>query len=134
MMVRRSLALYGWILGLCWLLPAARAAQAPVRKLYVDNTAGDSVSVIDLGTRKVIHEITVGRHPHGLGVSPDRRRLYVSVEDTHSVAIIDTATDRVIRTIPTTGRPNQLAVTPDGRFIYVAIQDRGVAAGIDTTG
>ena len=105
MMVRRSLVLTGWILGLGWLLPTVRAAQEPVRKLYVDNTAGDSVSVIDLGTRRVIHEIHVGRHPHGLGVSPDRRQLYVSVEDTHVVAVIDTATDQIVRTISTTGRP-----------------------------
>jgi YVTN family beta-propeller protein len=120
-----------FVFGLCWLLPTVQAAQEPVRKLYVDNTAGDSVSVIDLGTRRVIHEIHVGRHPHGLGVSPDRRRLYVSVEDTHVVAVIDTATDQVIRTISTTGRPNQLAVTPNGRFVYVAIADRDVADVID---
>jgi YVTN family beta-propeller protein len=117
---------------LFWRLPAAQAGQEPVRKLYVDNTAGDSVSVIDLGSRRVTHDIHVGRHPHGLGVSPDRRRLYVSVEDTHVVAVIDTVTDQVIRTIPTSGRPNQLAVTPNGRFIYVAIADRDVADVIDT--
>jgi YVTN family beta-propeller protein len=131
-MVTRRLILGGAILGLFWRLPALQAAPAPVRKLYVDNTAGDSVSVIDLESRRVTHEILVGRHPHGLGVSPDRRQLYVSVEDTHVVAVIDTATDRVLRTIPTTGRPNQLAVTPDGRFIYVAIADRDVADVIDT--
>jgi YVTN family beta-propeller protein len=110
----------------------AQAAPAPVRKLYVDNTGGDTVSVIDLASRKLSHEIHVGMHPHGLGVSPDRRHLYVSVEDTHTVAVIDTATDQVVRTIPTTGRPNQLAVTPDGQFVYVAIADRQVADVIDT--
>jgi YVTN family beta-propeller protein len=108
------------------------AAEEPTRKLYVDNTGGDTVSVIDLATRKVIGAIPVGRHPHGIGVSPDRRRLYVSVEDTRAVVVIDTATDRVVASIPTTGRPNQLAVTPDGRFVYVAIADRGVADVIDT--
>ena len=130
--MKRDLVLALGVIGLVCLLPRAHAAPEPTRKLYVDNTGGDSVSVIDLATRKVSHEIHVGPHPHGLGVSPDRRRLYVSVEDTHSIAIVETATDRVIRTISTTGRPNQLAVTPDGRFIYVAIEDRGVADVIDT--
>ena len=100
------LAAIGALLGLA---PRVPAEPAPVRKLYVDNTGGNTVSVIDLAARKVSHEITVGMHPHGLGVSPDHRHLYVSVEDNHTVAVIDTATDRVIRTIPTTGRPNQLA-------------------------
>jgi YVTN family beta-propeller protein len=120
------------MLGLLFALPSVQGATAPIRKLYVDNTDGDTVSVVDLASRKVSHEIHVGRHPHGLGVSPDRRRLYVSVEDTHQIVVIDTATDAIIRSIPTTGRPNQLAVTPDGRFLYVAIADRSVADVIDT--
>ena len=66
-MRRRRLVLWGLILPWAWLLPGARAAREPVRKLYVANTEGDSVSVIDLGTRQVLHEIRVGRHPHGLG-------------------------------------------------------------------
>ena len=119
-------------LGLLCLLPRVRASEAPVRKLYVDNTDGDSVSVVDLASRRVTHEIRVGRHPHGLGVSPDRRYLYASVEDPHTIAVIDTATDQIIQSIATTGRPNQLAVTPDGRFLYVAIADRSVADVIDT--
>jgi YVTN family beta-propeller protein len=130
MMKRIGVLGLGVYVLLC-LLPAAQAEQ-PVRKLYVDNTSGDTVSVIELGSRRVVHEIPVGRHPHGLGVSPDRRRLYVSVEDTHAIDVIDTASDRVIATIPTTGRPNQLAVTPDGRFVYVAIADRSVADVVDT--
>lgn len=130
--MRRNLLLSAAALGLLGLSIPTQAAQETARKLYVDNTSGNTVSVIDLGARKVVGEIPVGRHPHGLGVSPDRRRLYVSVEDTHMVAVIDTATDRVVASIPTTGRPNQLAVTPDGKFVYVAISDRGVADVIDT--
>jgi len=102
------------------------------RKLYVDNTAGNSVTVIDLEARRVSSEIVVGEHPHGLGAAPDGRRIYVSVESSNSVAVIDTRTDRVVASIPTTGRPNQLAVTPDGRFVYVAIADHGAVDVIDT--
>jgi YVTN family beta-propeller protein len=131
-MVQRKRVLFGVIVALLCLSFPTQAAPEQARKLYVDNTDGDSVSVIDLAARKVVHEIPVGRHPHGLGVSPDGRRLYVSVEDTHRVAVIDTTTDQVINAIRTTGRPNQLAVTPDGRFVYVAIADRGVADVIDT--
>jgi YVTN family beta-propeller protein len=116
----------------------ALAAQGPAagagatRKLYVDNTAGNSVTVIDLGTRRASGEIVVGEHPHGLGAAPDGRRIYVSVESSNSVAVIDTRADRILSSISTTGRPNQLAVTPDGRFVYVAIADRGTVDVIDT--
>jgi YVTN family beta-propeller protein len=109
-------------------LAARRAAS---RKLYVDNTSGNTVSVIDLETRQVVREIDVGRQPHGLGVLPDQTRLFVSVESDRTVKVVDTRTDTVVATIPTTGTPNQLAVTPDGRWVYVAIRNKGTADVID---
>jgi YVTN family beta-propeller protein len=107
--------------------PAASTVRPPLRKLYVDNTAGDSVSVIDLNARRVLHEIKVGSHPHGLGALPDQSRLFVSVESDHTVKVIDTASDAILASIPVNGTPNQLAVTPDGKWVYVAINDRGTA-------
>ena len=51
-----------------WRGPASsKLPLRPIRKLYVDNTAADTVSVVDLATRKVVQEIPVGMHPHGLG-------------------------------------------------------------------
>jgi YVTN family beta-propeller protein len=110
---------------------AALTRRAESRKLYVDNTSGRTVSVIDLDTRRVVREIEVGEHPHGLGVLPDQTRLFVSVESDHSVKLIDTRSDTIVGSIAVTGTPNQLAVTPDGRWVYVAIHDRGTADIID---
>jgi YVTN family beta-propeller protein len=102
------------------------------RKLYVANTAGDTLSVIDLEKQVVDHEINIGKHPHGLAVSPDQRRLYCSIEPERAIKFLDTATDKILVTVPTTGVPNQLAVTPDGQWVYVAINDKGTADIIST--
>src|SRR5205823_6161079 len=91
------------------------------RKLYVANTSGSTVSVIDLATRQVTKEIPVGLHPHGLGVLPDQSRLFVSVESDNTVKVVDTRSDTITRTISMTGQPNQLAVTPDDRRLFVAL-------------
>jgi YVTN family beta-propeller protein len=117
-------------LGLCAASVSADAARG-ARKLYVDNTAGSTVSVIDLDSRTLLREIPVGAHPHGLGALPDQSRVFVSVESDHTVKVIDTETDRIVASVPVSGIPNQLAVTPDGRWIYVAINDRGAADIID---
>jgi YVTN family beta-propeller protein len=109
----------------------AHAAGKGARKLYVCNTSGDSLSVIDLETRRAGPEIKTGSHPHGLAASPDGRRLYCSVESDHTVKVIDTASDRILSSIPLTGMPNQLAITPDGKWIYVAIADKGTDDVID---
>ena len=79
-------------------LASARRAAGP-RKLYVDNTSGSTVSVIDLDTRKVVREIPVGLHPHGLGVLPDQTRLYVSVESDRTVKVIDPSSDAIVTSL-----------------------------------
>ena len=108
------------------------AADAPVaRKLYVANTAGESLSLIDLDRREVVRELQVGKHPHGLAVAPDHSVIYCSVESERVIKFIDTTTDQVIAKVNTSGVPNQLAVTPDGRWVYVAINDNGKADVID---
>jgi YVTN family beta-propeller protein len=110
---------------------ALGADAAATRKLYVANTAGESLSLIDLGRREVVAELPVGKHPHGLALAPDHSVIYCSVESERVIKFIDTATDKVIATVRTTGVPNQLAVTPDGRWLYVAINDAGKADVID---
>src|SRR5207248_5302191 len=91
--------------------PAAAAKRAgPARKLYVDNTSGDTVSVIDLDARKVIREIRVGLHPHGLGALPDQSRVFLSVESDHTIKVIDPRTDEILSSIRLSGVPNELAV------------------------
>lgn len=108
------------------------AADAPLaRKLYVANTAGDTLSLIDLDRQEVIRELQIGKHPHGLALSPDQSVIYCSVESERAIKFIDTAIDRTTATVRTTGVPNQLAVTPDGRWVYVAINDTGKADVID---
>lgn len=102
------------------------------RKLYVANTSGDSLSVIDLDGQMVVNEVRIGSHPHGLAVSPDQRMLYCSIESERAIKFLDTSIDAVVRTVTTTGLPNQLAVTPDNRWVYVAINDKGTADVIDT--
>jgi YVTN family beta-propeller protein len=111
--------------------PCCAADQTIPRKLYVANTAGDTLSVIDLERQTVASEIEMGKHPHGLALSPDHLRLYCSVESERAIKFLDTTSDKVVATVPTTGVPNQLAATSDGRWVYVAINDKGTADVID---
>src|SRR6266516_8110654 len=112
--------------------PTGLAADSTAtRKLYVANTAGDTLSVIDLDRQEVVGEIPIGKHPHGLALSPDQRRIYCSVESARAINFLDTSTDQIVATVPTTGVPNQLAATPDGHWVYVAINDKGTADIID---
>jgi YVTN family beta-propeller protein len=114
-------------LGVLWLalvvtMAAGADRQEAVQKLYVTNSAGDNIHIIDLGSFKVIGEIRTGEHPHGAAVSADGRRLFTTVEGDHTLRVIDTTSDQIIRVIKLSGLPNQCAVTPDGKLVGVPIR------------
>ena len=48
--------------------------------IYVTNSAGDSIHVIDPATNKVVQEIKGIEAAHGIAPSPDGARVYVSNE------------------------------------------------------
>jgi YVTN family beta-propeller protein len=123
-MHRRSLLL----IALFALALPARAAEpaAKVRqKLYVTNSAGDDVTVIDVAANKPIGRIEVGPHPHGIAVPASQDFILVTIEGSKpgELVWIDPRTDKVTRRVPIGPAPNQLAITPDGKTAYVPCSD-----------
>jgi YVTN family beta-propeller protein len=106
--------------------------QQTVPKLYVTNSAGNDIHVIDLRTFQVVGTIETGDHPHGAAASADGRRFFSSIESDHSLRIIDTATDRVVKSIKLSGLPNQCAVTTDGKYVGVPIRGGDSVDIVDT--
>lgn len=100
-------------------------------KLYVTNSLGDDITVIDLENLKVIGDLRVGKHPHGVAAREDGRLLFTTIESEKDLKVIDTSTGKVTDTIPLGGEPNQCAVTPNGRFVAVPIRDGNSVELID---
>ncbi|MBI3465705.1 MAG: hypothetical protein HY000_22025 [Planctomycetes bacterium] len=98
-------------------------SAAPRQKLYVTNSGGNDVTVIELPSHRVIGSIDVGPHPHGIGVPASQDVIYVSGEGRGELVTIDPFTDKVTKTIKIGSLPNQLAVTPNGKFVYVPVDD-----------
>ncbi len=92
-------------------------------RLYVTNSLGDDITVIDLASLKVVNDIKVGQNVHGACARFDGRRLFTTIESERNLKVIDTMSGKVIDTIPLTGTPNQCAATPDGRYVGVPIRD-----------
>jgi YVTN family beta-propeller protein len=91
--------------------------------LYVGNSRGDDISMVDMSSFKVTGEIKAGERVHGVCVQADGKRLFATVETDHTLRIVDTATQQTIGTVKVTGRPNQCAATPDGKYVAVPIRD-----------
>jgi YVTN family beta-propeller protein len=107
----------------CILAWCAGTAAAQNQWLYVGNSRGDDISIVDLASLKVIGEIKLGERIHGVAVQPDGKRLFATVESDHTLRIIDTGTRQTLGTVKVSGRPNQVAVTPDGKYVVVPIRD-----------
>jgi YVTN family beta-propeller protein len=99
----------------------------PIHKLYVANSLGNDIHVIDTATNKVIKRIEVGPQPHGFAATANGDRMFITIENTDGdegeLLWFDTGSDKVTRRMKIGPRPNQPACTPDGNLIYVPCDD-----------
>ena len=126
---RRSRFRHAWFA----LALAALPASADTVRVYVTNSAGDSIHVIDPATNKVVQVIKGIEAAHGIGFAPDGRRVYVSDEADSTLDVVDRKTGKIVKKVPLSGHPNNIAVTKDGARVVVGIaDDPGALDVIDT--
>jgi len=112
------------------LLLAAAHAQAGDPRVFVTNESGDSVSVIDAASAKVISTIEVGKRPRGIGAAPDGTELYVAVSGENAIAVIDPVTMKVLRKFDSGPDPETFAVHPNGN-LYISNEEHAKASVFD---
>ena len=112
---------------------AASSASADTVRIYVTNSAGDSIHVIDPATNKVVQEIKGIEAAHGVGFAPDGSRVYASNEADSTLDVFDRKSGKLIKKVPLSNHPNNIAVTKDGSRVVVGIaRDPGALDVIDT--
>src|SRR3954467_6655287 len=109
------------ILALAVACAAAVSAAEGRAMLYVANSQGDDITVIDLATQKITTTFNVGPIVHGVCAQADGRRAFATIESEHALKVIDTKTSTVTDTIPLGGQPNECAATNDGRYVVVPL-------------
>lgn len=97
--------------------PYCAVSSPDGKTLYVTNTQGDSVSVIDIHTREVTATIAVGGFPEGIDYDARHHRLYVASWFENLVTIIDAKTHKVMKNVDT-GQQSRAY----GRFIMQEFQ------------
>lgn len=95
--------------------PSVNSALA---RVYVPNSLGNSVSVIDPKTYRVIDTYKTGKKPQHVVPSYDLKSLWVLNNDSNSVTKINPATGKPVITFPVTD-PYNMYFTPDGRYAMV---------------
>src|SRR6266498_4228327 len=112
---------------------AALPASADTVRVYITNSAGDNIHVIDPATNKVVQVIKGIEAAHGIGFAPDGSRVYVSNEADTTLDVFDRRSGKLIKKVPLSDHPNNIAVTKDGARVIVGIaRQPGAVDVIDT--
>jgi len=118
--------------GLFALAFAPISASASAARVYVTNSAGDSIHVVDTATNKVVQVINGIEAAHGINFAADGSKVYVSNESTSTLDVFDRKSGKLIKKVELTAHPNNIAVSKDGARIFVAIaRDPGAVDIID---
>jgi DNA-binding beta-propeller fold protein YncE len=114
------------------------AVVAGHRRVYVSNSAQDSISILDSRKNRLIATLRLepapgvgglrGVLPFGLALSPDESRLYIACAGINAVAVFDTRSNTTLGYIPTGWFPARIASSKDGSTLYVA-NGKGYGAG-----
>ncbi len=118
-----------------FLIPAALSAQAAKEYLYVGNSQGGDISVIEIPSHKVVGTIpatVVGEHPDDIISNRDGSILFISRLDAGDVIAINAETEQPLWTVDVGGVPNHLTLSADERYLYVPLFDKGLLVVIDT--
>ena len=94
----------------------AVAAPAAATSLYVTNTKGDSVSIIDTNTLEVTGTIKLGAgKPNRIVFHPDGKTAWVVYDRSHDLGVIDAETKKLVRRVKIGGNPYNLNFSEIGR-------------------
>ncbi len=104
------------------------------RRLYVVNTDGNKISIIDTSSKKVIGEIPTGKGPGRIAMTPDGKTLVYNLQFEPAVGFADIAAGKQVTQLPLTGRPLSLTMTRDGRRAFLGIQDQDKVVFVSVPG
>lgn len=126
-----------WVTIADWVRNARTASNSKSSSkslIYVTNSAGATIDVIDPAANSIVQVIRGIELPHGINFSPDASRVYVSDESESVLDVIDRGRGEIVKKIPLSGRPNNLTITKDGRRVLVGIRTLpGAVDVIDTS-
>ena len=97
-------------------------------------SGGNTVSIIDLATRKKIGEIALGqyRRPHGIDVDPSTGMIAVSTELPDQLLILDPNKRAVVKHFDTKGKTSHMVkFGPGAKWAYVSNAGSGNVSAIN---
>src|ERR1700676_2538004 len=89
----------------------------PGKRLFVAAESNSAIEVIDMGTNKLVHTISVPNTPHSMGYDTELNKLLVA--DESQIEIYDGTSYKLLATIPTEAHADASVYDPVNKLFYV---------------
>jgi YVTN family beta-propeller protein len=109
------------------------AIAADLGKGFVSNGRGNTSSMFDVKTLKLIQKIPTGENPDAILYEPAKKQVYTMNGRGKSATVIDATNGTVVATVPLEGKPESAQADAKAGKIYVNMEDLNSVKVIDTT-
>lgn len=103
-------------------------------KAYVGNAGGNTISVIDLESRRETTRISSPdfAFPHGIAFTPDSARALVTSERNRKIFVIDAVEDAIVRAVDTDqGGTHMVVIDSRGEWAYFTNRESNTVSFMD---
>ena len=122
------------VLGKKWpekISPAGIEIDDRANLLYIVTKENNALYVVDLPSKKILHQLALGHEAYACLLSPDKKELYISLWGGDKVLVFDTKSRAIISQIAVGDNPNELLLNKSGTFLYVANANDNSVSVID---
>jgi YVTN family beta-propeller protein len=111
--------------------PAGIEIDDENQTMYVVTKENNSLYVIDLKTKKVKQQVSLGSEAYTCLLSPDKKSLYISLWGADKVLVWDLAEQRK-KEWAVGDNPNEMCLSKNGQYLFVANANDNSVSVIDT--
>ncbi|TAH12356.1 MAG: hypothetical protein EAZ12_02495 [Sphingobacteriia bacterium] len=111
--------------------PAGIAIDDIRHLMYVVTKENNKLYIVDLLTKKIELEFSLGGEGYSCVLSPDKKQLYISCWGCDKLYFFDTEKRNVTVEIPVGDNPNEILVTKKGKTVYVANSNDNTVSVVD---
>lgn len=101
--------------------------------LYLANSAGNSISIIDTDKQERVGTIRTSKGPRRIAITPDGRQLVYNLQESQGVGFANPVSRQQISSVGLPGPPLSLHLSADGKWAYAGVQslDRVVVISVE---
>ncbi|MCH7728930.1 MAG: beta-propeller fold lactonase family protein, partial [Planctomycetes bacterium] len=101
--------------------------------LVTANQTSNTASLVRVADGTILDEVTVGRRPSGLILSPDGKRVLITASYAGNLVVLEVREDKLeeVAKIHVGFEPHGIAIDPNGRIAYVALTAAAEVAVVD---